>query len=310
MNIYESLDFSEKFHYPVLTIGNYDGVHIGHRKIIEEVIRKARAAGGTSMLMTFNPHPLNVVKPETPVGLISPVDVKKRLVEESGIDVLVIVPFTAEFRTIEPEDYVKTILVERLGIKSLIVGYDFRFGKGGRGDVALMARLADELGFEFEVMQAITLGGEKIGSNRIRRMIREGEVERAMGFLGRPYTIEGEVVKGFGRGHEIGFPTINISTSFELIPRIGVYSTEMRIGGERFHSVTNIGYNPTFDGKELTIETFILDFSGDLYGREVALAFHKRIRDEMKFPSVDALKARIAADVETTAQYFREKEEG
>ncbi len=304
MIIFESLDISERFSSPVLTIGNYDGVHIGHKTIIEQVKEKARLMGGTSMLMTFDPHPLTVVRPDAFIGLISPVPLKKRLIEECGIDVLIIAPFTEEFRRVEPEDYVKDILVGRLGIKGLIVGYDFRFGKQGKGDVDLLRRLSDTYGFFFEVVEPITLGGEKIGSNRIRHMIQEGETERAIAFLGRPYMMTGRVVKGFGRGRELGFPTINIESAFQLVPKTGVYSTEIETGKGRFCSVTNIGYNPTFGGKELSIETYILDFSGDLYGQEVTLSFCRRIRNETKFGSVDELKERIAMDVRMTREYF------
>jgi len=310
MRIFESLDISERFVNPVLTIGNYDGVHVGHRMIIDRVKQEAQALGGTSMLMTFNPHPLAVVRPEELTGLISPIGLKKRLIEEAGIDVLIIAPFTEEFRRIEPEDYVKDLLVGQLGIRGLIVGYDFRFGRQGKGDVELLKELSARYGFFFTVIDAITQDGEKIGSNRIRKMIRAGEMGKAMNSLGRPYLMEGRVVKGFGRGREIGFPTINIETAFELIPRNGVYSTEIETRDGRFHSVTNIGFNPTFDGKELSIETYILDFSGDLYGQEVTLRFHRRIRDEMKFSSVDELKARIAKDVELTSDYFKGRERG
>ncbi|MDR2018266.1 MAG: bifunctional riboflavin kinase/FAD synthetase [Syntrophobacterales bacterium] len=304
MRIFESLDISERFTNPVLTIGNYDGVHVGHRQIIEKVKDEAHRLGGTSMLMTFSPHPLTVVKPDALIGLISPNGLKRRLIEEAGIDALIIVPFTEQFRLIEPEDYVKDILVDKLGIKGLIIGYDFRFGRQGRGDVDLLKGLSAQNGFFFHVVEPITLDGEKIGSNRIRKMLRSGETERAMACLGQPYLMEGRVIKGFGRGRELGFPTINIATAVELIPKEGVYVTEIETTNRRFHSVTNIGYNPTFDGKELSIETHIMDFSGDLYGCEVTLYFYKRIRDEMKFGSVEELKRRIAFDVETASDYF------
>jgi riboflavin kinase / FMN adenylyltransferase len=307
MKIFESLDISERFKYPVLTIGNYDGVHVGHKAIIDQVRRRAAPQGGTSMLMTFNPHPLTVVKPESFIGLISPEALKKRLIEAAGIDVLIIAPFAEGFRQIEPEDYVRDILVGVLGIEGLIVGYDFRFGRGGRGDVNLLRQLSEKYGFFFEMVEAITLHGDKIGSNRIRHMVKEGETQKAIDFLGRPYIIEGRVVKGFGRGKELGFPTINIETAFQLIPREGVYSTEITVGGAKRPSVTNIGRNPTFDGKELTIETYILDFHGDLYGEELTLSFYERIRDEMKFSSIDELKSRIALDVETTRACFMDR---
>ena len=247
MIIFESLDFSERFHNPVLTIGNYDGLHIGHRAIIERVKEKALPLGGTSMLMTFNPHPLTVVRPDAFVGLISPLSLKKRLIEATGIDVLIIVPFTTEFRSVEPEEYVEDILVNRIGIKGLIVGYDFRFGRQGRGDVGLLKKLSEKYGFFFEVMEAVTLHGEKIGSNRIRHMVIEGETERAIDFLGRPYMIEGRVVEGFGRGRDLGFPTINVSTEYDLIPKTGVYSSAIMAKGQVFKAVTNVGFNPTFE---------------------------------------------------------------
>jgi riboflavin kinase / FMN adenylyltransferase len=308
MMIFESLDIPEKFPDPVLTIGNYDGVHRGHAKIIERGKEEVAIRGGTSMLMTFNPHPLSVVRPDTSVGLISPLGMKKRLIEEKGIDVLIIVPFTEEFRRIEPEGYVRDILVGLIGIKGLIVGYDFRFGRQGKGDVGLLRKLSEEYGFFFEVVDAITLDGEKIGSNRIRHMIRDGETERAMESLGRPFMMEGRVVRGYGRGKELGYPTINIATTFDLIPKGGVYSTKITTVGGEFRSVTNIGYNPTFDGTELTIETYILDFAGDLYGEEVTLSFFRRIREEMKFTSVEELTRRIGLDVEAASLYFDDRE--
>lgn len=304
MKIFESLDILEKFANPVLTIGNYDGLHLGHQRIIEKVKDRAASISGTSILMTFEPHPLRVLKPEKCIGLITPIYFKRRLIEESGIDVLIIVPFTEEFRLITPEVFVEDILIKRLGMKSLIVGYDFRFGKDGKGDVDMLKYFSGLYGFYFEVVDAITIDGKKVGSNRIRRMIQEGEMERVKKFLGRPHMIEGKVIKGHERGKDIGFPTINIETDFELIPKNGVYVTEVEIDGKLFPSVTNMGYNPTFNDRDLSIETYILNFSENLYGREITLCFHKRIRDEMKFNSVDELKQRIGMDVEVARAFF------
>lgn len=305
MKIFETLNISEAFVNPVLTIGNYDGLHLGHRQIIQKVKEKAHSISGTSMLMTFHPHPLSVVKPEKNIGLITPIHVKKRLIEECGIDVLVVVPFTEEFRQISAEVFVEDILLTRLAIKALIVGYDFRFGQNGKGDTHLLRRLSIEKGFSFEVVEAITIKGEKIGSNRVRRKILEGEMEKVKILLQRPHFIEGRVIRGDGRGREIGFPTINLESEFELLPKRGVYVTEVEVEGRRLPSVTNIGYNPTFEGKALSVETYILDLSADLYGRQITLYFHERIRDEMKFDSVGALKERIAADVGIARQYFK-----
>jgi riboflavin kinase / FMN adenylyltransferase len=304
MRIFESLDFSERFVNPVLTIGNYDGLHLGHRRIIEKIQEKAFDLNGTSMLMTFHPHPLTILRPDKCIGLITPLHVKKRLIEEAGIDVLIIIPFTDDFRHVTPEAFVDDLLVKKLGIKGLIVGYDFKFGKEGKGNVEYLASLSTEYGFFFEIQGAITFDGEKVGSNRIRKMIQEGDVGKAALHLDRPYMIEGTVVKGEGRGRTIGFPTINLKTEFPLIPKRGVYITDVDVGGKRYPAVTNIGYNPTFDGQSLTIETYILDFSGDLYDRNIALYFLERVRDEVRFSGVDELKERIWKDVEAAREYF------
>jgi riboflavin kinase/FMN adenylyltransferase len=304
MRIFESLDFSEWFVNPVLTIGNYDGLHLGHRRIIEKIQEKAFDLNGTSMLMTFHPHPLTILRPDKFIGLITPLHVKKRLIEEAGIDVLIIIPFTDDFRHVTPEAFVDDLLVKKLGIKGLIVGYDFKFGKEGKGNVEYLASLSTEYSFFFEIQGAITFHGDKVGSNRIRKMIQEGDVGKAALHLDRPYMIEGTVVKGEGRGRTIGFPTINLKTEFPLIPKRGVYITDVDVGGKRYPAVTNIGYNPTFDGQSLTIETYILDFSGDLYDRNIALYFLERVRDEVRFGSVDELKERIWKDVEAAREYF------
>ena len=305
MKIFESLDIPERFTRPVLTIGNYDGIHVGHRKIIEQVKQKAKELSGTSMLMTFHPHPMSVLRPEKYTRIITPLYVKKRLIEETGIDVLLIIPFNKEFRGIEAARFVGEILIERIGVAGVIVGYDFRFGKEGAGDIRMLRGFSEDYDFYLSVVDPITVDGEKVGSNRIRKLIAAGDVDKAKRLLERPHMIGGIVVQGDSRGREIGFPTINLATVFELVPKEGVYITEVKIGGRRYPSVTNIGYNPTFDDeRELTVETYILGFSEDIYGKEVYLYFHKRIRPEMKFRSVGELQARIAKDVETAREYF------
>jgi riboflavin kinase/FMN adenylyltransferase len=305
MKIYESLDIHEKFINPVLTIGNYDGIHIGHQKIIERVVRTAQEMSGTAMLMTFNPHPLSVLKPDTFTRLITPLHLKKKLIKASGIEVMFLVPFDAQFQGLTPEMFVRDILVDKLAVKAVFVGYDFKFGKGGTGTVGMLKKFASRYGFHFEIMEAITMNNEKIGSNAIRKLIMNGNVEKAARFLGRPHMIEGTVVKGENRGKWMGFPTINLDTFFELVPKNGVYMTEVELKGRRKPAVTNIGFNPTFGGKKFLMETHILDFSGNLYGKEVVIYFHKRIRDEMKFSGIDELKERIAKDVALAREHFQ-----
>ncbi|MEN6616398.1 MAG: riboflavin kinase, partial [Syntrophorhabdus sp.] len=227
MKIFHSFDVATKFPAPVLTIGNYDGVHIGHQRIIRKVVEKAREISGTPMLMSFNPHPHSILKPDSFIRLITPPYVKERLVEENGIEVMFEVPFNEQLRSIPPENFINDILIATIGVKAVIVGYDFRFGKDGVGDVGMLREYAQKDGFYFEMVDAITIGGEKIGSNRIRKLIMEGDIKKANELLGRPHMIEGIVVHGVNRGKDMGFPTINFSTVFELIPRNGVYITEV-----------------------------------------------------------------------------------
>jgi riboflavin kinase/FMN adenylyltransferase len=308
VQLFESLDLPGNFRNPVLTIGNYDGIHVGHRAIIDIVKRRAREIDGTSMLMTFNPHPLQVLRPDKVPPAITPVQEKLRLIEEAGIDVLLMVPFTEEFSQSTPEVFVRCILVERLGVKGVVVGYDFRFGRGGRGDVEGMRRYAQSFGFFLEVVEAVTIGGEKVSSNRIRRLLQHGEVEHADLLLGRPHMISGEVVQGEGRGRTFGFPTINLKTNASLIPTNGVYISEAEWQGRRLPSVTNIGNNPTFGMQERTIETFILDYEGDLYGQTARLFLHRRIRDEVRFNDVAELTKQIERDVAAARGYFTERQ--
>lgn len=305
MKIFESLEECTSFKNPVLTIGNYDGLHVGHREIIRRVCARAAEIDGTAMLMTFNPHPLTLVRQDRYVHVITPPDVKKRLIEETGIDVLWIVPFTEEFRALKAETFVEDILLSRIGIEGLIIGFDFRFGLGGEGNVDMLRRYSAERGFYFESVDPVTVEGEKAGSNRIRRMIAEGNVAKAKIFLGRPYMIEGTVVRGHGRGKGLGFPTVNLDTSFELIPERGVYITEAETAGGCFPAVTNIGYNPTFGDGRLSIETHLLDYSGDLYDSRLALSFHERLRGEIRFSCVDALAEQIRYDADRARDYFR-----
>ena len=303
MKIFESLEITEKFRNPVLTIGNYDGIHLGHRTIIEVVKQRAAEISGTPMLMTFHPHPLQIVRPEKELPSIAPLEERKALIEEAGVDVLFIVPFTREFSQVPAEVFVRDILVGRIGLKGLVIGYDFTFGKGGSGNPELLGKLARNYGFFLEVVEAVTINGEKVGSNKIRKLVREGELDKANAFLGRPYMIKGEVVRGRGRGRQIGFPTINLKTDFALIPKQGVYVSELEWQGKRYPSVTNIGYSPTFGENEFSIESYLLDFDGELYGAEVKLFFLHRLRSEMKFESVDVLRKQIQEDVEAAWQY-------
>ncbi len=310
MQVFESLDIRETFKNPVLTIGNYDGIHLGHRQIIGRVKERAAQVSGVSMLMTFRPHPLRVLGPDRELSAITPLEEKKRLIREAGIDVLIVVPFTADFARIEPEAFVESILVEKLAIKGLVIGYDFNFGRLGRGNARFLQEAGQRFGFFVEVVDPISLNGEseKVGSNRIRRLLSAGDVAKATRLLGRPFVIEGTVVRAMGRGRTIGYPTINLKTEHHLLPKNGVYVSEAEVEGRAYAGVTNIGHNPTFGaGQERSIETFLLDFNGNLYDRQVRLAFLERIRDEKKFNSPEDLVAQITKDVEMGREYFRQR---
>jgi riboflavin kinase / FMN adenylyltransferase len=305
MRVFETFDLPSKLNGLVVTIGNYDGIHVGHRAIIERVKQRASEFGGTSGLITFHPHPVHVLRPEQELAPITTVEEKKRLIAETGLDVLFVIPFTLKFSQIPPETFVTLVLVEKLGVRGVVIGYDFRFGKGGGGNVALLRKMGVEHRFFVEEIRAVTMGGEKIGSNRIRKLVSEGAVAEAGRVLGRPYAIVGSVVRAKGRGRTIGYPTINLQTDHTLIPKNGVYITEIDVDGNRYGGVTSVGHNPTFEtSQKRSIETFILDFQGDLYDKEVRLTFRDRIRNEMQFPGIEELKASIARDVETARKYF------
>jgi riboflavin kinase / FMN adenylyltransferase len=304
MQVFETLDVSIKCPNPVLTIGNYDGVHVGHRTIIEITKAKAREISGTPMLMTFHPHPMHVLRPDRELALITPLEEKKKLIEEAGIEVLIVVPFTQEFSQVTPEAYVRDLLIGKLDIKGLVVGYDFKFGKGGRCDIEGMKKYAQAFGFFVDVVSPVTIGGEKVGSDKIRKLLQAGEVDKANLLLGRPYMISGKVVRGAGRGRAFGFPTINLETDFELSLPNGVYISEVEIDGKRWQSATNIGYNPTFGGHERTIESFVFDYDGELYGKHVRLFFHIKLRDEVRFENVNELRQQIERDVSAAREYF------
>jgi riboflavin kinase / FMN adenylyltransferase len=306
MRVFETFDLPEKFENLVVTIGNYDGIHIGHRAIIERIKEHAEAMNGTSAMITFHPHPVHLLRPEQELAAISTPDEKLALIEETGIDVLFNIPFTPKFSQIHPQTFVTLILVEKLNVKGVVIGYDFRFGRGGEGDTELLQKMGSIYGFFVEEIGVITMDGEKIGSNRIRKLVKDGQVADACRVLGRPYTIAGTVIRAKGRGHTIvGYPTINLLTEHTLIPKNGVYVTEVEFEGKHHGGVTNVGYNPTFEtGQTRTIETFILDYEGDLYDKDVHLSFRERIRDEARFSGVDELKAHIAQDVEIARKYL------
>jgi riboflavin kinase/FMN adenylyltransferase len=283
---------------PVLTIGNFDGVHRGHLALFEKVKQRARAIGGQSAVMTFRPHPLKVMKPGRATFLITSTEQKLELITRAAIDVIFCIPFDRTFAGIEAEAFVRDILVEKIGIKELVVGYDYTFGHQRTGNIDLLLRMGEDLGFQVHVVQPVLIGSRVVSSTSIRELVRAGDLSEARILLGRDYQISGTVVKGKNRGGRLlGFPTANLELLDELIPKDGVYAVQVIIDQHKYNGVTNIGHNPTFGQGPLSIETHILDFSGDLVGRTITIQFMKRLRPEKTFKSIEELARQIDQDV-------------
>ncbi len=301
MKLIEDLNqIAKPFHKGVITIGNFDGVHIGHQALFHEVIEQADAIGGTSIAMTFEPHPIRVLQKNGNPPLITLYNQKVELIARSGIDVLICVPFTHAFATITAQEYVEDILLKRIGVSMVVVGHDYTFGRNREGTLAVLQSYADRLGFKVKVLDWIkTANGrsERISSTKIRDLVTNGQVEDAYKILGRFYQIRGTVMTGRNRGGKLlGFPTANISLHDELCPKTGIYAVTVECLGNKYKGVANIGYSPTFDDHQFTVEVHILDFDERIYDQEIRVNFVKRIRDEKKFASIPELADQIKQD--------------
>ncbi|MEW5736319.1 MAG: bifunctional riboflavin kinase/FAD synthetase [Thermodesulfobacteriota bacterium] len=302
MQVFRSLDeIIRPFPGAVITIGNFDGVHIGHQALFHTVLEKAEASKGTALAMTFEPHPLKLFKKSEAPPLITMLPQKIELIEKTGIDALIVVPFTPEFAKTPARTFVSDILMSRLGVSTLVVGPDYSFGRGREGNVESLAKLSGELAFTLSVVpwiEALAPNGERISSTRIRDLVQKGLVEEARRLLGRDYQVRGTVIHGHNRGGRLlGFPTANLAPEDELIPAFGVYAVTVEIAGRMHQGVANVGKNPTFGDDAASIEAHILDFSGDLYGSPIKLNFVARLRGEKKFSGVEELKEQIAKDI-------------
>jgi len=309
MRIYHSLaEIPADFGPCALTVGNFDGVHSGHRQILRRLKAIADTHGWKASALTFDPHPTRVVAPErTPPLMTTPVR-RAQLMAQEGVDQVLILPFNREVAALEPADFVRELLVKRLGTRTVLVGDNFRFGHRQAGNVELLAELGRHLGFETEVIPAVKCRGRVVSSSGIRELIRAGRVSLAARLLERPYALEGEVVAGRGVGSRQTVPTLNLATSAEVIPARGVYITRTRDleADRQWNSLTNIGYRPTFGASDqLSIETFLLAPLEGGDPRRIRVEFLARVRDERAFPTPDALKAQILKDVHTAQSYFR-----
>ncbi|MEX2472439.1 MAG: bifunctional riboflavin kinase/FAD synthetase [Gemmatimonadota bacterium] len=289
----------------VATVGTFDGVHLGHWRVLEEIRRRADASGRRSVLVTFDPHPLRVVRPDdAPPLLTTPLE-KKEILAESGLDFAVFVRFTEALSRYEPARFVEEILVGRLGVEELVIGYDHGFGRDRSGDADTIRELGGRLGFSVDVVQPVEVDGETISSSRIRRALGEARFEEARSCLGRAYSLRGVVVRGEGRGKGLGFPTANlqIGDRDKLVPPPGVYAVRGVLRrGEAHPGALHIGPRPTFQGSPPTIELHLIGFDGDLYGEEVRVEFVKHLRDVRPFGGVEALVAQLRQDVDAAAR--------
>jgi len=290
---------------PVLTIGNFDGVHKGHLTLFDMVKERAKSIDGQSALMTFDPHPIKVMKPGNGPPLITLTQQKLELIEDADIDVIFCIPFTKEFASISASEFVQDILVDRIGVKEIVVGYDYTFGQGRKGDIGLLQEMGEASGFIVHVVEPVHVGNELVSSTSIRKLVQDGNLSEAKQLLGRDYQILGTVVRGKNRGGRLlGFPTANLELIDELVPKVGVYAVKVVVGDQSINGVTNIGYNPTFGKGPFSVETHILDFKEDLLGRRIQVKFVKRLRDERPFGSIKDLADQIGLDVLSARKLF------
>jgi riboflavin kinase/FMN adenylyltransferase len=306
--IYRSLaEVTGGFGPCAITIGNFDGVHKGHREIMRRVVRIAREHGWKPAVLTFDPHPTKLVAPARAPRLLTTPEQRARIIEELGIDEILILPFTTEIAKLTPEEFVREILAGKLAARAVLVGDNFRFGNRAAGDANTLVELGRKYGFELEITGTIAWREQIISSSEIRRLIEAGEVARACRMLGRPYALEGTVVRGEGVGSKQTVPTLNLDTQAEVLPKTGVYVTRTHDNTQsrEWPSITNVGYRPTFDGHRLTIETYLLAPLEGGPPSQIAVEFLRRVRDERKFEDAAALKAQILRDVGRAQVYFR-----
>ena len=292
-------DIPQEFKDAYVTIGNFDGVHLGHIPILKKIIEEAHGENRKALVITFDPHPKKVLHPDIkPFYLITTLEEKIQLLEDVGIDGVILIPFSLEFSKISAEAFVNQILWYTLRIRKIFVGHDYSFGKNKVGNATFLANKGKKFGFEVEVFSAVKFGDETISSTRLRYAILNGNVKMAMRLLGRPYDVSGTVIPGKHRGTALGIPTANINPEKELIPTEGVYAVIVQLEDNRYKGILNIGFNPTFSDSERSIEVYILDFSENIYGKRVKVFFIDRIRDEVKFDTPEQLVGQIKKDVE------------
>jgi len=290
----------------LLSVGNFDGVHRAHRAVLEDILTRAPQQGAKAVAVTFEPHPIRILRPDAGLKLLTPLAEKLRLLESTGLDAVLLLPFTRDLSLMTPHQFAHDILKKKLHAREVHEGYNFHFGHKAAGNVEMLTEFGREMGFEVKVYSEMKLRGEPVSSSHIRKLIAAGRISRARHLLNRPFSILSTPGRGRGYGSKYTVPTINLSRYEELVPQDGVYITRTRVGAECFDSVTNVGNRPTFGTDSFAIETHLLNFHPIELGpdTEVEIHFLERLRDEIKFPSVDALKIQIGRDVKKSNRYF------
>ncbi len=312
MIVASSLDEIRHYANTVVTLGSFDGVHRAHQEILREVVQRASMGEGRSVVMTFNPHPKTIVG-NTPdqVRLLSTLEEKRRHIQKSGVDVLFVIPFTYEFSRLSSAEFYERYVVKGIGVREVVVGYDHMFGRDREGGTDELLKLGRQNGFSVLAVQPFVIDGEVVNSTRVRKCLGEGSVETAAKLLGYPYSFEGTVVRGDGRGKTIGYPTANITAGdpLKVIPANGVYLVSVRLGHDAHFGMMNIGVRPTVtSGDQKTLEVHILDFDKNIYDQRVEITFFKRLRDEKQFASVQDLAAQLEADKSRTRELIAMKQ--
>ena len=305
MKIFHGTENANILRPTVLTLGVFDGLHLGHQQIMRTVVERAKAVRAVPTAITFDPHPRAVLHPESAPPLLQTLDQRLANFEVLGIEQAIVIPFDRDFAAQSAEDFLHYIVHDRLHAREVYLGKGFAFGKGRGGNIELLRRMSRELGFFADEVPEVCLRGKRISSSKIRRLLADGRVNLVRRMLDRPYGVEGVIVRGNRRGHTIGFPTANLHPHNRVIPKFGVYATATLLDGVWRRSITNIGVRPTFENEaQPSIESYIFDFDGDLYGDVLRVRFLHRIRDERKFNGIEELKAQIQKDSQRALNYF------
>jgi len=281
----------------VVTLGNFDGFHLGHQKILGHTVNTAKKLGLRSLVITFHPHPRQLFSGD--LAVLTPMEGKVKLLEEAGADIILVQPFTKLFAGIDPRQFLEQVIFSALNCRHIVVGYDYSFGKAGSGDTRLLELVTGQLGIGCEIIKPVTWEKEIISSTAVRELLSQGRVEAAADYMGRLFTVSGRVESGEGRGKQLGYPTANLyPVQSKALPAFGVYMVKVNINGKEYWGIANIGCHPTFPGSRISLEVFVLEYSGNLYGQIIDVMFSKRLRPEIKFPDATSLSRQLSQDVQ------------